>query len=119
MASTSLRRPRAKRKVPQKPPAAATPEHPVWETDFKDPDSSPVGMYLQRAGALLTLLDDLHCEALEIDYSKISENLGQSKDTLIYTLVESAIEDAGRQLALAREALHALFAQVQLKAEVA
>ena len=114
MASTSLRRPRAKRKVLPKPPAAAieTPKHPV----FGNPDDSLVGLYLQRAGSLLTLLDDLYCEALEIDYSKIGENLGQGRDAVIHDLTGMAIEDAGRQLVLARQALHALFDQLKAKA---
>jgi hypothetical protein len=48
----------------------------VSEGDFKNPDNSLVGIRIQNAATALSLLDDLHADALEIDFSDIGARSG-------------------------------------------
>jgi hypothetical protein len=97
------------------PKATTGRDRTISESDFKNPDGSLLGIYLGEVAALLTLLDDLHCEALEIDYSKIPEAMGLTKDGVVHSLTGRTIEAAARELTKAREALHDLFREVELK----
>ena len=49
---------------------------PVSAGDLDTPDGSLVGIHVRRAAALLTLLDDLRCDALQLEYSKIGGVMG-------------------------------------------
>jgi len=90
-------------------------EHTVSESDFKAPDESPLGIYLQDVAAALTLIEDLHFEALEVDYSKIGESMGCTNEDVRQSLMTGALERASQQLVKARAALHDLFREVELK----
>ncbi len=90
-------------------------ERTVFENDFTEPDGSLLGLRLGHVASLLTLLDDLHCDALQLDCSHIGEGMGQDKESVRHDLTAFAIEAAGRALAEAREALHDLFREVTLK----
>jgi hypothetical protein len=81
---------------------------------FKQPDHSSVGFHLSDLAALLTLLDDLHSEAIQIDYSPIGQRMGLDREHLRIRLMRCTIDQAGQCLVEVREALHDLFREVQL-----
>lgn len=69
----------------------------VSESDLKNPDDSRVGFYLGEVAAHLTLLEDLHYDALELDYSNIGKAMGRTRKDVAYALTANAIEQAGHQ----------------------
>lgn len=98
-----------------RPKATTGHETTVFAGDFKNPDHSIVGILIQNAAAALTLLDDLHADALQIDYSDIGTFAGCTREGMRYSMMTLAIEGAAQQLVKAREALHDLFREVELK----
>jgi predicted deacylase len=93
-------------------PAPGKRKYTVYDGDFNDPDESIVGIYLRRVAAQLDLLNDLHCEALELGYSGIARKAGMTTEDLAQNLRHAAIDSAAANLTQARAALHALFSQV-------
>lgn len=68
-------------------------------------DTGGVGFALEQLAAILTLLDDLHSEALELDYSKIGASMGLNRDDIARHLTTVALEAAGQALVRARKEL--------------
>jgi hypothetical protein len=100
-----------------RPKATMGREMTVTESDFKNPDDSRVGFHLQQVAATLTLLEDLHADALEIDFSDIGSQAGCTREDMRYSMMTLAIQGAALNLVKAREALHDLFREVELKAK--
>ena len=112
MASHTLRRTIAKRKPKPRPAAQeSVPECRLFH--LGDPDSSNVALHLMRAGALVALLDEIACEEVRFEYTKIGASLGLDRDALTHDVRDVATLEAGRELARAREALHDLFARLK------
>ena len=87
----------------------------VFAGDFTNPDYSLVGIHIQNAAAALTLLDDLHADALQIDYSDVGSRAGCTREGMRDSMMMLAIEGACQSLVQAREALHDMFREVELK----
>jgi hypothetical protein len=92
-----------------------TTTRPISKSDFHEPESSPVGMRLRALAALLTLLEDLNFDALELDYSDIATRFGMSNENVRRQWMMIALDAAGREVIEAQDALRALFRQVQRK----
>jgi hypothetical protein len=80
--------------------------------EFSRPDDSAIGGRLQRAAVLLGLLEDIVIGNVG---AGAGVEMGLTEEDSVNDLTMAVIGKASEQLVEAREALHALFEQVQLK----
>src|SRR5262245_16223204 len=92
----------------------------VAASDLAAPDGSSVMYSLRNAAAMLAVIDGLNCGSLDLDYSSsVWEPLGMSREDVEAALRRTAIATASREIVEARQSLHDLLAEVQLKPKAA